>query len=52
MVEKWDSVADTLPQIVERLQALSSLHEQGELDWVCGCVDVHRQPWMSMYNTC
>ena len=29
MVEKWDGVAETLPQVVERLQALSSLHEQG-----------------------
>ncbi|XP_071488252.1 dynactin subunit 2-like [Diadema antillarum] len=28
MVEKWDSVADTLPKVVERLQALKDLHEQ------------------------
>ncbi|XP_072041920.1 dynactin subunit 2-B-like isoform X2 [Amphiura filiformis] len=28
MVEKWDGVAETLPQVVERLHALSSLHEQ------------------------
>ncbi|XP_071966077.1 dynactin subunit 2-like isoform X2 [Antedon mediterranea] len=28
MVEKWNSVADTLPKVVERLQALKVLHEQ------------------------
>ena len=29
MMEKWDSVADTVPTVVERLQALKDLHEQG-----------------------
>ncbi|XP_022079910.1 dynactin subunit 2-like [Acanthaster planci] len=28
MVEKWDGIADTVPAIVERLQALKDLHEQ------------------------
>ena len=29
MVEKWDGIADTVPSVVERLQALKDLHEQG-----------------------
>ncbi len=28
MVEKWDGIADTVPSVVERLQALKDLHEQ------------------------
>ncbi|XP_030846061.1 dynactin subunit 2 [Strongylocentrotus purpuratus] len=28
MVQKWDSIADTLPKVVDRLQALKDLHEQ------------------------
>ncbi|XP_041479024.1 dynactin subunit 2-like [Lytechinus variegatus] len=28
MVQKWDSIADTLPKVVDRLQALKELHEQ------------------------
>ncbi|XP_038076444.1 dynactin subunit 2-like [Patiria miniata] len=28
MVEKWDGIADTVPAVVERLQALKDLHEQ------------------------
>ena len=29
LVKKWDAVADTLPHIVERMNALKDLHEQG-----------------------
>ena len=29
LVKKWDGLSDTLPQVVERLTALQSLHEQG-----------------------
>ena len=30
VVKKWDGLADTLPQVVERLTALRDLHEQGK----------------------
>lgn len=29
MVKKWNSVSDTLPQVVDRLVSLKDLHEQG-----------------------
>ena len=29
LVKKWDAVADTLRHIVERMNALKDLHEQG-----------------------
>ena len=29
MVKKWDSVRDTLPNVVDRLVSLKELHEQG-----------------------
>lgn len=30
IVQKWDSMSGTLPQVVQRLVALKQLHEQGK----------------------
>ena len=38
MVKKWESVADVLPQVVDRLSALKDLHEQGKDNTDIGAV--------------
>ena len=30
VVKKWDTMADTLPHVVERLTGLKDLHDQGQ----------------------
>ena len=44
VVKKWDTMADTLPHVVERLTGLKDLHDQGQWkvkpqgEEVCVCV--------------
>lgn len=52
MVEKWDSVADTLPKVVERLQSLKDLHEQAlQFSQALSQLDTAQQQLTSSMNS-